>query len=172
MALEYSYQQAAKAAGVSKSKIARQVKTGEISKNANGKIDPSELARVYPDSIKADTTDTTRNRVVERAMERSDTVSDTIEIRVLQVELDAEKKLSADREVTITDLRDRLDKSEAERTATQTKLTALLTDQRETTPTPAQAQTVPDKKPVNYVLWAIVIGLFGVVIWMLAGQGG
>ena len=176
MALEYSYQQAADAAGVSKSKIARQVKAGEISKNANGKIDPSELARLYPNSIKGDTSDTDQKRVAERAMTRGDTADDTTENKVLQVELDAARQLAEERErelhhrdVTIGDLRDRLDRSERKRDEVTNQLTALLTDQRETTPTPA---ATPDKKPVNYPLWALVIGLFGVVIWFLLGQSG
>jgi len=176
MALEYSYQQAADAAGVSKSKIARQVKAGEISKNANGKIDPSELARVYPSSIKGDTDGADQKRVAERTMARSDTANDTIEIRVLQVELDAEKKLSAERErelhhreVTIGDLRDRLDKSERKRDEVTSQLTALLTDQREAAPAP-EAQ--PDKPRFRWAEWGLGIVALGVVIWLIAGQGG
>jgi DNA-binding Lrp family transcriptional regulator len=50
--MAYSIREAAEAAGVSKSTIQRRLKEGDISRNADGKIDPSELARVYPDSVK------------------------------------------------------------------------------------------------------------------------
>lgn len=137
MAKDYSYQQAADAAGVSKSKIARQVKSGVLSKNDAGRIDPSELARVYPDSIKGDTAGTTRDTVQERSMARSDTAPDTGEARVLSVQVE---QMQAQLDLLLSernDLRSRLDRSEEmraladeKRDEAQTKLTALLTDQR------------------------------------------
>ena len=71
----------------------------------------------------------------------SGTVENGTENAILQVKLDAAEKLAAEREqelhhrdVTITDLRERLDKSEQKRDEAQTKLTALLSDMRPTAP--------------------------------------
>ena len=66
-------------------------------------------------------------------------------------------------------LRDELAEEKRERRETQTKLTALLTDQRKAAPV---SQPTTEKKPTNYALWAGVIGLFGVVLWLMLGQGG
>lgn len=52
------------------------------------------------------------------------------ENRELRAKLEAAEERLKDRAEVIGDLRRRLDQSEEERCATQTKLTALLTDQR------------------------------------------
>lgn len=166
--MEYSIREAAEAAGVSKSTIQRRIKSGDMSKNANGKIDPSELARIYPDSVAYSSEHSHEHGQTVPLGQRehsSGTPENDAEISVLRVKLQAAEQLVEDRGKTIDHLRDELAEEKRERRETQTKLTALLTDQRETTP-------APSKKPVNYPLWALVIGLFGVVIWVLLGQGG
>ena len=111
--------QAAKETGKAKSTIKKAIDTGEMSvaeKTARGfKIDASELFRVFPKRSKNDT------------IEQIETPSKTIENSTLQAKLEASQQRYGDAEKTIEDLRDRLSKSDDERT----RLTTLLTDQRE-----------------------------------------
>lgn len=114
--------QAAKETGKAKSTIKKAIDTGELSvseKTARGfKIDASELFRVFPKRSEND------------IIEQNETTSKTIENSVLQAKLDASQQRYGDAEKTIEDLRERLSKSDNERT----RLTTLLTDQREKTP--------------------------------------
>ena len=131
--MAYSIREAAEAAGVSKSTIQRRLKEGDISRGADGKIDPSELARVYPDSIKV-SYDHGQNTVNGTVRDTQNTADEHTEISILKAELEATRKLAEERDrelvhrdETIRDLRDRLDKEGEERR----QLTAMLTDQRE-----------------------------------------
>ena len=130
--MTYSIREAAEAAGVSKSTIQRRLKEGDISRNAEGKIEPSELARVYPDSVSV-SRDHGQNTVNGTSRDTKKTGDEHTEISILKAELEAMRKLAEerDRELshrdgTIRDLRDRLDKEGEERR----QLTAMLTDQR------------------------------------------
>ena len=131
--MAYSIREAAEAAGVSKSTIQRRLKVSEISRNGDGKIDPSELARVYPDSVKV-SHDHGQSTVIGTKRDTQITGDEHTEISILKAELEAVTKLAEERDrelghrdETIRDLRDRLDKEGEERR----KLTAMLTDQRE-----------------------------------------
>lgn len=111
--------QAAKETGKAKSTIKKAIDTGELSvveKTARGfKIDASELFRVF------------QKRSENNTIEQTETPIKTIENSVLQAKLEASQQRYADAERTIEDLRERLSKSDYERT----RLTTLLTDQRE-----------------------------------------
>ena len=122
----YTLAEAAKAVRKSKSTILRAVHSGKVSaqKDAHGQyqITADELHRVYPtapgDAVRDASPD---------ALRTSDAPpSEAAEISVLQAKLEAAEQLAKERQSTIDDLRDRLDKEGEERR----KLTALLTDQR------------------------------------------
>jgi len=129
----YSLADAAKATGKSKSTILRAIKKTDgkgisATQDVNGhyQITPDELHRVYPlvsnDALRGASNDAPRNADA--------TPSDAAEIRVLQVKLETAERLATDRQRTIDDLRDRLDKEGEERR----RLTNMLTDQREKPP--------------------------------------
>jgi peptidoglycan hydrolase CwlO-like protein len=90
-------------------------------------IDPAELFRVYPPK-RLETGNENQSRLQEEPHET----------RVLEVKVEALRELLRQIESERDDLRERLDKSEDERRATQTKLTALLTSnqQQEAKPAP------------------------------------
>ena len=159
-AMEYTLKQAADAAGVSKSTIHRATKDGRLSKNAAGKIDASELARLYPESAKGGTGGTSRETSRGTVRDDHGTANETPENSLLAVKLEAAERLAEERErelhhrdVTISDLRHRLDKSEQKRDEVQTKLTALLTDQRKT---PSQETT--QRRGAHWGYW-LALGL-------------
>ena len=114
--------QAAKEAGKAKSTIKKAIDTGEMSvaeKTSRGfKIDAAELFRVFP------------KRTENVPIEQTETKNKTIENSVLQVKLEAAEQRYGDAEKTIDDLRERLSKSDDERT----RLSILLTDQRPAEP--------------------------------------
>jgi hypothetical protein len=170
--MEYSLQQAADAAGVGKSTIYRACKSGKLSKNESGKIDASELARVYPDTVKGGTTGPDREPFNGTERHGHGTANETAEIKVLEVKLNAAETLAEDREKTIDHLRSELEGEKQERRQVQSKLTAILTDQRPAEAVSSTPKKMPDKKPINYPLWALVFAAFGVVIWLMLGQGG
>lgn len=158
-AVGYSIRQAAEAAGVSRSTIQRHLKEGRLSRSGDDKkIDPSELARLYPDSVKASpehgqsiVSGTPRPYPNEQPV--TPQISDQSE--VLRAQLEAAQAMIEDRGKTIEDLRTRLDESEQERKATQTKLTALLTDQRQSVP-----EMAPQGRRPHWGYWlALVVTL-------------
>ena len=114
--------QAAKETGKAKSTIKKAIDTGEMSvaeKTSRGfKIDAAELFRVFP------------KRTENVPIEQTETSDKTIENSVLQVKLEAAEQRYGDAEKTIEDLRERLSKSDDERT----RLAILLTDQRPVEP--------------------------------------
>jgi len=134
----YTLGEAAKATGKSKAAISRAIKTGRISADRQNdgsfKIDPSELHRVYKPL--------TTEQVGKPLTINTDVPA---EIRELQAKLDAATQRLSDKDDTITDLRQRLDREGEERR----KLTAILTDQRERTiitPPPETPATAPAKR--------------------------
>lgn len=97
----------------------------------------------------------------------------TPEISVLQVKLEASQQQVADRDKelahrddTISDLRTRLDHSEAKRDEAQTKLTALLTDQRtEAAQKRVERPTARAGFLVALVLVVVVLAVVGAFLW-------
>lgn len=165
--MEYSLQQAADAAGVSKSTIHRATKSGKLSKKPSGKIDASELARLYPESVKSGTDETSRGTSHGTARDGHGTADETIENRLLQVKLDATEKMVDERGQTIERLTTQLSESEEERRAAQTKLMALLTDKR---PAPT-VEAPPAMKAPNYGLLVVVALIVLGAGWLMIVQG-
>ena len=167
MGQSYSLQEAADKVGVSKSTIHRLTKRREnpLSKNEDGKIDASELARIYPAAFSGGTAGTSHETSRGAMRDGGGTAEKRPESAILQVKLDAAEKLAAEREqelhhrdVTIADLRARLDKSEQKRDEAQTKLTALLSDMRPT------ASEKPVERPlVRSGYWLALAVALGVV---------
>jgi len=121
-----SLQQAADATGKEKSTISRAIKSGRMSgvktDKGNYEIDPAELFRVFPPKAEPE-----ENTGQKQHGAPGELASENRELKA-RVELLGEmvRKIESERD----DLRRRLDKEAEERRATQTKLTALLTDQR------------------------------------------
>lgn len=113
--------QAAKAAGKSKGTISKAIKDGRLSimsrEGGSYQIAASELFRVFP-----------RNGSVNVQNERLETPKNDNLNSVLEVELRVLRERLTDKDDIIRDLRERLDTEGEERR----KLTALLTDQRQT----------------------------------------
>jgi hypothetical protein len=133
--MKYTLGTAAKACGVARTTILRAIKSGRITapKDDTGSyaIDPSELHRVFP-PVRVE-------QFAEQAMERYAIGDGTSVTAVLLAKIEGlEALLNRERE-TVTDLRQRLDQSEAERRETQGKLTALLTHQPKAHPAPEEA---------------------------------
>jgi hypothetical protein len=124
--MAYTLGEAAKATGISKASISRAINSGRISavKNESGSfsIEPVELHRVYPPKSSATVSETpagtTRNP-------DSDT-GNTTNSNVLQARLDAALEQLRDRDGTIGDLRQRLDRSDEERREAQARVIGLL----------------------------------------------
>lgn len=165
--LDYSIREAAEAAGVSKSTIQRRLKAGDMSKNDAGRIDPSELARIYPNSVKV-SREHSQGVPAGTVRDTPGTPEKAPETTILRVQLEAVQQLAEERSKTIEDLRSRLDTSEVRRAeaeeakdAAQTTLTALLTDQR--SPEAKEARSGPR--------WWLVLGLgllaAGVIAWAI-----
>jgi hypothetical protein len=123
--MAYTLGEAAKATGISKASISRAVSSGRISatKKEDGSfsIEPVELHRVYPpkSSVPASTTpsETPRN---------SESNTNTSYSNVLQARLDAALEQLRDKDGTISDLRQRLDRSDEERREAQARVIGLL----------------------------------------------
>ena len=92
-----------------------------VSKNQDTgqyQIEPSEALRVFP------------KRKETISSDQKETQGNTIENSILQAKLEASEQRYGDAEKTIEDLRERLSKSDDERT----RLAILLTDQRPNEP--------------------------------------
>lgn len=117
--------EAAKLVGKSVPTITRSIKNGKLSarprKPRGWDIDPSELFRVFP----AVTSETNKK---SNALHPEISTKDS----ALQAKLEVMEQRFDDAQATIDDLRTRLDAESAERR----QLTALLTDQRQSTPEP------------------------------------
>src|SRR4051794_37392161 len=125
--------EAAKLTGRNQSTIHRALKTGRlafsVAENGERRIDVAELERAF--GLKGGA--------------RPDAMAQALQSYATQAgELAALQRLLDDREMTIRDLRARLDASEAERRAAQAQVAALLTDQR-AAPVPTSAQ--PAQRP-------------------------
>jgi hypothetical protein len=127
--------EAARAAAVSKPTLSKAVKEGRLSaeKQPDGsyRIQPAELFRVYPP-------ETTRNRLEAAGFDGAETPSanplisqEAARLREQLAILGSERERERDQLTSqIIDLRRRLDEEASERR----KLTAILTDQRQTKP--------------------------------------
>lgn len=123
--------QAAKAVGVARSTLYRDIREGKVSvkKDGRGKpyLDVSELERAYGNVTISDTLG-----MSESVPERQDeTPQKDKRDSTLQRECDLLREQIALLKEERNDLRQRLDQEAEERRMTQAKLTALLTDQRE-----------------------------------------
>jgi FtsZ-binding cell division protein ZapB len=146
--MSYSLKQAADATGKDRSTIQRAIKSGRISatlgESGAYKIDPAELHRVFPPVV--------RNEAQPITMQQNATDEIASENRELKAKVDLLREM-------VDDLRQRLDKSEDERRATQTKLTALLTHQQ-------QPQQAANQNPRRSFWAAFLAGL--VVLLLIA----
>lgn len=129
--------QAAKAVGVARSTLYRDIQDGKISvgKDGRGKpyVDVSELERAYGSVTVSDTSESVSKGQTETLQKdkKDSTLQREYDLLREQIGL-----LKSERD----DLRRRLDEETEERRTAQARLTALLTDQREK---PAE------EKPVN-----------------------
>jgi hypothetical protein len=142
--MAYTLSEAARATGVSKSTLSRELKSGVVSgsKDAKGRyqIEASELHRVHPALSGGETVGTPQSRSMKRSATAGagvGTANETHEISLLQLKLEAAQQRLSDRdreltrtEDTVKDLRDRLDTAEQRRDEAVTKLTALIEDHR------------------------------------------
>ena len=124
--MAYTLGEAAKATGISKASISRAINSGRISavKNESGafSIEPVELHRVYPPKSSATVSGTPSETV--RSIEGN--IGNTSDFNVLQARLDAALEQLRDRDGTIGDLRQRLDRSDEERREAQARVIGLL----------------------------------------------
>ncbi len=113
----------AELAGVSKGTVSKALKSGRISyaeKTDNGYlIETSELFRVFPP--KSETVEISRSETPKRKQETP------METMGLQREIQLLREQLQDREGTIDDLRQRLDRSDEERREAQARVIGLLT---------------------------------------------
>lgn len=124
--MAYTLGEAAKATGISKASISRAVSSGRISatKKEDGSfsIEPVELHRVYPPKpaapVSTTPSETLRNSEIN--------TSNTSDSNVLQARLDAALEQLRDKDGTIGDLRQRLDRSDEERREAQARVIGLL----------------------------------------------
>jgi len=123
--------QAAKAVGVARSTLYRDIQDGKVSvgKDGRGKpyVDVSELERAYGSVTLLDTSETVPNG-------QSETPQKDRKDSGLQREFDLLREQIALLKDERDDLRRRLDEETEERRMTQAKLTGLLTDQHEKAP--------------------------------------
>lgn len=135
-----SLKQAAEAVGKGKSTLQRAIKAGklsaQISERGTYRIDPSELARVYPDDYSTNPPDQNRakhsNPSQKSSLEHYETALLRLELEQVREQLNQHRRLS-DREVeqaaaTIEDLRKRLDQADREKNS----LSHLLEKQSQT----------------------------------------
>ena len=124
--MAYTLGEAAKTTGISKASISRAINSGRISavKNETGSfsIEPVELHRVYPPKSSATVSETPS----ETISNTDSGTSNTTNSNVLQARLDAALEQLRDRDGTIGDLRQRLDRSDEERREAQARVIGLL----------------------------------------------
>ena len=117
--------EAAKLTGKDKATIHRAMASGRLSFTVDAdrarQIDPAELERVF--RIKTPGAIAPRNRPAA--------VRNSLQPLQTDALLEAERSKIAILEATVADLRQRLDRADAERRQAQEKLTAVLADQRQ-----------------------------------------
>lgn len=123
--MKLSLSQAAKESGTSKPTLSRWIAKGKVSaerqQDGSYLIDPSELDRIK-DLMR------NGNGSGNPNMKQLETQHET---NALQREIELLRERLGDKDEVIHDLRRRLDEETEERRMAQTKLTALLTDQRQ-----------------------------------------
>jgi len=124
--MAYTLGEAAKATGISKASISRAIASGRISamKKDDGSfsIEPVELHRVYPPKSAVPVAETADGSIHNG---NADTRNGS-DSNVLQARLDAALEQLRDRDGTIGDLRQRLDRSDEERREAQARVIGLL----------------------------------------------
>jgi FtsZ-binding cell division protein ZapB len=140
--MPYTLKQAAEATGKSKPTILRALQKGTISgtrdHNNEWQIEPAELHRVYdpvtPVTVRTDANETEWNDTQHpnSAFEMGVLSGEIEQLRerltTMQADREQERRAHSD---MIDDLRRRLDAADQERREAQTRVAALLTDQRE-----------------------------------------
>ena len=152
--------QAAKETGISKTAIARAIKSGRLSASRNDlgeyRIDPAELFRVYPVTPRVD------SDAAHHATPKDYTG--------LHAQLEALREVLRQIEGERDDLRRRLDEEAAERRQSAgeiRRLTLLLTDQRQPTTAP-QAEPKSSPPVVRPFFWlALAAASIGGALWYL-----
>lgn len=123
----------AELAGVSKGTVSKAIKSGKLSyaeKTANGYlIDTSELFRVFPPKTVSETKETGAGSRLETPSGNTGNAANTI---ALEREIELLREQLEDRDRTVQDLRQRLDKSDEERRAAQERVMGLLSGPTET----------------------------------------
>src|SRR4051794_27075688 len=143
--MPYSLAQAAKAVGRDRSTLLRMIKLGRISAvrdpvSGAWAIEPVELFRTYPPA------DPHAENQADAQVHTANPPDPASRLAVLQAQLEAAADAIRVRDDMIADLRTQRDRAHEERRQTQSKLDALLTDQRSTVsaasvalqPTPAR----------------------------------
>lgn len=124
--MAYTLGEAAKATGISKASISRAVSSGRISatKKDDGSfsIEPVELHRIYPPKSAVPVSAT----LPETALGVEGNTRNSSDSNVLQARLDAALEQLRDKEGTIGDLRQRLDRADEERREAQARVIGLL----------------------------------------------
>ena len=163
--------------GKSRSTLLRAVKNGKVSakKDEGGAwdIDAADLARVFEmktpapgggEQVMTPVHDASRTGQMNRG-EQAMTTPSVTENNVLRAQLDAAQQMADERGKTIEHLRSELAEEKEERRAAQTKLTALLTDQRVTAP--EEAAQPPRTRPVFWVALAVALAaLAGLAVYL------
>jgi hypothetical protein len=129
--MKFTAGQAAKAVGKSMPTISKALKTGRLSAQKNGnkyEIDASELFRVWPKLVSSEGLP---NHEVKGSPLDLVNSKNNEEIKALQDVLNAERKLSSEKDSRIADLTQRAERAEQKEDAAQAQLTGLITDQRE-----------------------------------------
>lgn len=120
---QYSLSEASRLTGKSKSKMSQLLNDGELSytKQGNKKlIDASELARMFPEAFREDSTEERSEKRSVKPQENDSERLKDLEIKHLQAMLDAKNEALAGKDEHIADLNRQL-----------TTVTALLQDKRE-----------------------------------------
>lgn len=107
---DLSITEAAKIAQVTRQTIYNKIDSGEMSKKSNNRIDPAELFRVFPDApIPEDVSNDDSKEVSNDVKSVNDDVS-KIETKYLKEKIEMLEKLMAEKDLTILQLNERLDK--------------------------------------------------------------
>lgn len=126
--MKLSLSQAAKESGISKPTLSRWIAKGKVSaerqQDGSYLIDASELDRIKDLTSNGNGSGNPQMKQYETPQESS----------ALRREIELLRERLGDKDEVINDLRRRLDEETEERRTAQTKLTALLTDQREKGP--------------------------------------
>lgn len=159
--MTYTLREAAEATGKSKPTILRAIQKGTISAKRDDhnewQIEPAELHRVYPPvTVRTDTETDTRNDTqhpnssFETGMLAGELEQLRERLTAMNMDREQERRTHAD---MVADLRARLNAADDERRAAQSRVAALLTDQRDKAEVKATPPPVAPQPEVVPGLW-------------------